>query len=79
MIGVLGSEYSGKNLLRVFHEIGVLRAICDKNEFTLATFRGKYPEVLTSMAVSDLLTGKSVRGAVIATPAETHFTLARAR
>jgi len=77
MIGILGSGYWGKNLVRVFHEMGVLTAICDKNEDTLAAFRNKYPEVRTCMAVSDLLADESVRAVVIATPAETHFTLAR--
>ncbi|MFZ5427706.1 MAG: Gfo/Idh/MocA family protein, partial [Thermodesulfobacteriota bacterium] len=77
MIGVLGSGYWGKNLVRVFHELGVLTAICDKNDATLATFRQMYPEARATMAVSDLLAVDAVKAVVIATPAETHFTLAR--
>lgn len=76
-IAVVGSGYWGKNLVRNFHQLGVLRLICDKNEALLTQFRDSYPGVETCLALNDLLSRQDVHGIVIATPAETHYTLAR--
>ncbi len=76
-IAVIGSGYWGKNLVRNFHQLGALKLICDKNETVLDNFKEQYPDVDTCLALTDVLRRKDVRGVVIATPAETHFTLAR--
>ena len=76
-IAVIGSGYWGKNLIRNHHRLGALRVICDKNETVLATFKGQYPDVDTCIALNDVLSNRDVKGVVIATPAETHFRIAR--
>lgn len=76
-IAVIGSGYWGKNLVRNYHQIGALKLICDTNETTLSSFKAQYPDVETSQAYSDLLSRQDIEGIVIATPAETHHTLAR--
>jgi len=76
-IAVIGSGYWGKNLVRNYHSLGELGVICDKNQEVLAGFREKYPRVDTCMAIPDVLCREDVRGVAIATPAETHYTLAR--
>ena len=38
-IAVIGSGYWGKNLVRNFHQLGVLKLICDMNETLLAQFK----------------------------------------
>lgn len=76
-IAVIGSGYWGKNLVRNFHALGVLGFICDKNETLLQQFEEQYPGTRTCLAVSDMLADKTIKGVVIATPAESHFTLAR--
>jgi UDP-2-acetamido-3-amino-2,3-dideoxy-glucuronate N-acetyltransferase len=76
-IAVVGSGYWGKNLVRNFHGLGVLKLICDINEETLALFRERCPGVETCMAYSDVLADDDIKGVVVATPAETHFRLAR--
>lgn len=75
-IAVIGSGYWGKNLVRNFNALGSLGLICDKNETLLRSFEEQYPDVRTCLAVSDMLADKSIEGIAIATPAETHFTLA---
>lgn len=75
-IAVIGSGYWGKNLIRNFHEIGALKLVCDKNESLLCNFREKY-RVDTCMALNEVLVRDDIHGVVIATPAETHFTIAR--
>ncbi len=76
-IAVAGSGYWGKNLVRNFHELGALKLICDKNEELLHQFKGQYPGVDTCIAFHDVLNRKDIHGVVIATPAETHYDLAR--
>lgn len=76
-VAVIGSGYWGKNLVRNFHDLGMLRLICDKNEPLLSQFADEYPGVDTCLAFTEVLSRPDVRGVVIATPAETHFILAR--
>jgi len=76
-IAVVGSGYWGKHLVRNYHHLGVLRLICDKNEALLSEYQKKYSEIDRCIAFNDVLKHKHIDGVVIATPAETHFSLAR--
>ena len=76
-IAVVGSGYWGKNLVRNYHELGALKLICDKDEGALARFRDQYPSVATCLDPAEILPLDDIEAVVIATPAETHFTLAR--
>jgi len=77
MIAVIGLGYWGKNLARNLHELGVLSLVCDKSEQTLAAISANYPGVATCLAFSEVLSRPEITGVIIATPAETHFALAR--
>jgi UDP-2-acetamido-3-amino-2,3-dideoxy-glucuronate N-acetyltransferase len=74
---VIGSGYWGKNLVRNYHQLGALSVICDSNESLIEQFRGQYPTVETCLALTDVLSREDVQGVVIATPAESHFAMAR--
>ncbi|MBW1894985.1 MAG: Gfo/Idh/MocA family oxidoreductase, partial [Deltaproteobacteria bacterium] len=76
-VAIIGSGYWGKNLVRNYHELGALKLICDKNETLLTQFKKQYPDVDICFALNDVLSRKNINGVVIATPAETHFTIAR--
>jgi UDP-2-acetamido-3-amino-2,3-dideoxy-glucuronate N-acetyltransferase len=76
-VAVIGSGYWGRNLVRNFHQMGALKLICDKNESLLADFSRTYFQVETCLALNDILTRNDIQGVAIATPAETHFALAR--
>lgn len=76
-IAVIGSGYWGKNLVRNYHAIGALKMICDKNETVLSQFKAQYPDVDTCFAMNDCMTDENIKGVVIATPAETHYTIAK--
>ena len=76
-IAVIGSGYWGKNLVRNYHSLGALKVICDKNETTLASLKEQYSDVEVCLAFNEVLGREDIRGLVIATPAETHFALAR--
>ena len=76
-VAVIGTGYWGKNLVRNFHQIGVLRMICDKDENVLGTLQAQNPGVELAYAITDVLKRDDIQGVVIATPAETHFSIAR--
>jgi UDP-2-acetamido-3-amino-2,3-dideoxy-glucuronate N-acetyltransferase len=76
-VAVIGSGYWGKNLIRNFYQLDALKIICDKNETLLAQFREQYPDVETCLALNDVLRQEDIQAVVIATPAESHFILAR--
>jgi len=75
-IAIVGTGYWGKNLVRNFNQLGVLKLICDKNVMVLEKFKDQYPLVDVCSAYSDVLTRKEIDGVVIATPAGSHFQLA---
>jgi len=76
-VAVIGSGYWGKNLIRNFYNLGALTCLCDKDEILLGHFQEQYPGIQTCLALNDILSRRDIEGIVIATPAETHFTMAR--
>jgi len=76
-IAVAGTGYWGKNLVRNYAELGALSAICDSNEQVLGSFRSKYPQVKCTTDYREILDDPHIKGVVIASPAATHFSLAR--
>lgn len=76
-LAVIGSGYWGRNLIRNYFSLGVLKMICDKNEELLSQFKVQYPDVDTCIALNDVISRDDIDALVIATPAETHFDLAR--
>lgn len=77
MIGVIGTGYWGKNLVRNFYELKVLSAICDFDPQTLKTMKSQYPEVKVYTTSHDLLQDPEIKAVAIATPAVTHYEEAR--
>jgi UDP-2-acetamido-3-amino-2,3-dideoxy-glucuronate N-acetyltransferase len=76
-IAVIGSGYWGKNLVRNFYQLNSLKIICDKNEIVLDNFKKQFPETEICLALTDVLKRDDIQGLVIATPAETHYNIAR--
>jgi predicted dehydrogenase len=76
-VGVIGSGYWGKNLVRNFSELGALKLICDKNDSILENLKNQYEGIETCLATSDVFTHDEIEGVIVASPAETHFNLVR--
>ncbi|MGC9516133.1 MAG: Gfo/Idh/MocA family oxidoreductase [Methanomicrobiales archaeon] len=72
-IAVVGSGYWGKNLVRNFHELGVLRIVCDLDEETLMEFKNTYPDIITTTSFQQILDDDNIQGIVISTPAVLHY------
>lgn len=75
-IAVIGAGYWGKNLIRNYNQLGVLKTICDFNSTTVDKMKGLYPSVKTTMNYDDVLNDSEISGVVIALPAEFHFEFA---
>jgi len=76
-VAVVGCGYWGKNLVRNFHELGVLAAICDSTPKTLEEFRQKYSGLSAVSDFSALLNDPLITAIAIAAPAVAHYELAK--
>ena len=74
-IAIIGAGYWGKNLIRNFYELGALKTICDKQPNLKAQYREKYPDLTFTDNFQSLTNDHSIEAVVIATPAETHYSL----
>lgn len=76
-VAVIGCGYWGKNLVRVFSELGALRCVCDKDPTRREklVYAGEPPEFTTQ--VGEVLADERIRAVAIATPAASHFELVR--
>jgi len=72
-IGLIGAGYWGKNLIRVFNQLGALKTICDSDRKVLR----KYPKIKTTLNFQEILDDKEIKGVVICTPASTHYSLVK--
>ena len=76
-IAVIGAGSWGKNLIRNFDALGCLHTICDVREDCLAAYKDKYPESKRERDYACVLNDNAVDAVVIATPAATHYDLAK--
>ncbi len=75
-VAVIGGGYWGKNLIRNFAELGALAAVCDTDVGVRKQHEEKYG-VKGVGSVEELLKLKEVDAWVVATPAATHYELAK--
>lgn len=76
-IAVIGSGYWGKNIVRNYHELGSLYAICEIDSEKRDQLSQQYPDTKLYASFNELLADKNVEGIAIATPAHTHYELAK--
>jgi len=77
-VAVVGVGYWGKNLVRNFHALGALAALCDAREAIEGSCRREYPDVRFYREFSAVLSETSITAVALATPAVTHFEMAKA-
>lgn len=76
-IALIGAGYWGKNLVRVFYELGALKIICDLNESNLLDRKKEHPNLEITNDFSKILEDKEIQALVIATPAVTHYDICK--
>jgi len=75
-VGVVGCGYWGRNLVRNFHKLGALAAVCDVDAGTLEEVRRTYSVFVTDR-YEELLGMPELHAVVIAAPAARHYELAK--
>jgi len=75
-IAIVGAGYWGKNLVRNFHQLGVLKTICDGAQSIREEMAQTYPDVAVTDDFNTILKDKAIKGVVIAAPAVFHFEIA---
>ena len=73
---VAGCGHWGKNLIRNFHALGNLAAICDANPAAVRKFAVEYPDAQWYTDFGEALQDPNVDAVVLATPAEMHYRMA---
>jgi UDP-2-acetamido-3-amino-2,3-dideoxy-glucuronate N-acetyltransferase len=76
-VAVVGIGYWGKNLVRNFYDLGALGTLCDAQESVESNYRHKYPGVKFCREFSEVLSDASVTAVALATPAVTHYEMAK--
>ncbi len=74
---LIGVGCWGKNLIRVFNQLGVLKIICDLDEKILNKRKKEYPNLQITTSFSEILKDRSIKAVVIATPSATHYKLTK--
>jgi UDP-2-acetamido-3-amino-2,3-dideoxy-glucuronate N-acetyltransferase len=77
-VAVVGMGYWGKNLVRNFHELGALSAVCDSNRSVETSCKREYGNVRFCAEFGSVLSDASIAAVALATPAVTHYELAKA-
>src|SRR5690242_3905674 len=75
-VAIIGAGYWGRNLVRVFRDLGALAAVCDVRQQVLEKIRSEY-EIPTVLDVQAILDDKAISAVVIAAPAAQHYQLAK--
>jgi UDP-2-acetamido-3-amino-2,3-dideoxy-glucuronate N-acetyltransferase len=76
-VAVVGVGYWGKNLVRNFYDLGALVALCDADESVESRYSRQYPGLKFYNDFNSVLSDPSVKAVVLATPAVTHYSLAK--
>jgi UDP-2-acetamido-3-amino-2,3-dideoxy-glucuronate N-acetyltransferase len=76
-VAVIGTGYWGKNLVRNFHGLGALAAICDADADARDRMAADYPDVTYFSTVDAVLADPNIDAVAVATPAETHEAVVR--
>ena len=77
-VAVVGVGYWGKNLVRNFHELGALEALCDAADGAEAANKLRYNGVRFESEYTKLLNDPQITAIALATPAVTHYEMAKA-
>jgi len=77
-VAVVGAGYWGKNLVRNFHELQALAALCDADRSLEDGYKRQYENLDYRTDYSSVLSDPEIAGVALATPAVTHYKMAKA-
>jgi UDP-2-acetamido-3-amino-2,3-dideoxy-glucuronate N-acetyltransferase len=77
-VAVVGMGAWGQNVVRNFHELGVLSLVCDTRVSEESVCRRDYPSTRFTTDYEKVLASSDIAAVALATPATTHFEMAKA-
>lgn len=77
LVALVGVGSWGRNICRNLWEMGVLHSVCDAREEICQELQRRYPSLRWVGSFEELLDDPEVRALVLATPASTHYELAK--
>jgi predicted dehydrogenase len=77
-ICVVGCGHWGKNLVRNFHQLGHLYAICETSPVLRAAIQAQYPKAVAYASLEEALADPKINAVAIATPAPMHHEMTMA-
>mgnify|MGYP001411334143 CR=1 FL=1 len=76
-ICVVGAGYWGKNHIKTLDDLGALGGIVDSDNSILNSLKKNFPQITTFNNLDDALSKNIFSGFTVATPADTHFEIAK--
>jgi predicted dehydrogenase len=76
-VAVIGTGRWGMNLVKTLYQLSVLRAVADQLEVLCGRIKSEYTDIKVSTDYSIFLTDSNIKAVVIATPAPTHYRIAK--
>jgi len=76
-VAVVGAGYWGKNLVRVFSELGALRCVCDTDVSRHGAFEFQNGRPAMTDRLEQVLAAPEIKAVAVATPAVTHHAIVR--
>lgn len=77
-IAIIGCGHWGKNLIRCFSSLEALKGIFDCNSVLVRSHLKKYPDLRGYESLEEIWQDGEIDGVVVATPVESHFSIAMA-
>ena len=77
-VAVVGMGYWGKNLVRNFHELGALSAVCDSQESVEVNCKREYENIRFCREFQSVLSDPAITAVALATPALSHYEMTKA-
>ena len=76
-LAIIGTGYWGKNLLKNFDRLGVVKTICDHHAENLSLLKKQYKDLKTTTDFTEVLDDPEIKRVVLAVPNHFHFTYAK--
>jgi len=73
MLGLIGGGYWGKNLIRTFNSLDVLKTICEINDEIIEKYEVDYPNLTITKYFDDMLNDDEITMICVSLPAQMHY------
>ena len=77
-IAVIGCGVWGRNIVRNFYNLGVLKIVCDIDEDNLKKVTEQYPGVEVTRDYNDIINNPDITSVAVVTPSHTHYKMVHA-